>query len=111
MSICISINNPNMSSVSSILSPDNLVHNQWILDYVPHNLGWRLAAGAVFIPNILFSIMTQNMIEYKTKSRDLGNICANLIGMCPVITMITGNPIWLMPVVGCLVWVAYINIP
>lgn len=97
------------SSVSSILSPDNIIHNQWVLDYVPDNLGWRLAAGVVFIPNILFSIMTQNIIEYKTKSRDLGNLCANLVGIAPAITMFTGNPIWLIPSAGFLTWAAYIN--
>lgn len=96
------------SSISSILSPDNLIHNQWIQDYVPDNVGWRLVASMVFIPNILFSIMTQVYVEKKTKSRNLGILCANLVGVAPVITVATGNPVWLIPFTGFLSCVAYI---
>jgi hypothetical protein len=99
-----------MSSVSSILSPDNLVHNQWILDYIPDNTGWRLAAGLVFVPNILFSIMANDCVGQYTKSGDLGLLCANYVGIAPVITMATGNPIWLIPSAGFLAWAIYINL-
>lgn len=99
-----------MSSISSILSPDNLAHNRWVMEYIPDNTGWRLAAGMVFIPNILFSMMTQACVEQYTKSRDLGTFAANLVGVGPVITIVTGNPVWLIPSAGFLVWVAYINL-
>ena len=98
------------ASVSSLLSPINHIHNQWILDYVPDNLGWRIAAGLLFVPNILFSVATLNIIEHKTNSRELGVIFGNLIFAAPIITIATGNPIWLIPSAGFMCLVACINL-
>jgi hypothetical protein len=82
--------------MTTTLSINNIVYNEWVLDWVANN-GWRLAGIACVLPNTLFATMMDGITYYYTKSKSVGGLAATVIGTLPLITIYTNNPWYLAP--------------